>query len=47
MNHRRSESGFAIHVAPGAESKPLAPFRDWLVAEGVKTPPWPERLSAP
>jgi DNA-binding transcriptional LysR family regulator len=47
MGFRKSESGFAIHVAPGAESKPLARFRDWLVAEGAKTPPWPEGLSAP
>jgi DNA-binding transcriptional LysR family regulator len=45
MGFRKSESGLAIHVAPGAESKPLARFRDWLVAEGAKTPPWPE-LSA-
>ena len=47
MGFRKTESAFAIHVAPGAESKPLARFRDWLVAEGAKTPPWPERLSAP
>lgn len=47
MGFRKSESGLAIHVAPGAESKPLARFRDWLVAEGAKTPPWPERLNAP
>jgi LysR family glycine cleavage system transcriptional activator len=47
MGFRKSESAFAIHAAPGAESKPLNRFRDWLVAEGAKTPPWPERLSAP
>jgi len=47
MGFRRTESAFAIHAAPGPESKPLARFRDWLVAEGKKTPPWPERLSAP
>jgi hypothetical protein len=43
MGFQKSESAFAILTAPGAESRPLARFRDWLVAEGAKTPPWPER----
>ena len=47
MGFQKSESAFAILTAPGPESRPLARFRDWLVAEGAKTPPWPERLSAP
>jgi DNA-binding transcriptional LysR family regulator len=47
MGFRRSESAFAIHVAAGAESRPLARFRDWLIAEGARTPAWSERLSAP
>lgn len=34
----RSGSAFAILIAPGAESRALDRFRDWLVAEGAKTP---------
>ena len=45
MGFHRSESAFAILAAPGVSSRPLARFRDWLVAEGAKTPPPP--ASAP
>lgn len=38
---RRSESALALLAAPGAESRTLARFRDWLVAEGSKIPPPP------
>jgi DNA-binding transcriptional LysR family regulator len=38
LGFRRSESAFAILAAPGPVSRPLARFRDWLVAEGAKTP---------
>jgi len=41
LGFRRSGSAFAILTAPGAESRPLSRFRDWLVAEGAKTPPPP------
>jgi DNA-binding transcriptional LysR family regulator len=41
LGFRKSESAFAILTAPGAESRPLKRFHDWLVAEGAKTPPWP------
>lgn len=34
-----SGSAFAMLTAPGAESRALDRFRDWLVAEGAKTPP--------
>jgi DNA-binding transcriptional LysR family regulator len=34
----RSGSAFAMLTAPGAESRALDRFRDWLVAEGAKTP---------
>ena len=42
LGFRRSESAFALLAAPGAESRALARFRDWLVAEGAKTPAPPE-----
>jgi DNA-binding transcriptional LysR family regulator len=38
LGFRKSESAFAILTAPGAESRALARFRDWLVAEGARTP---------
>lgn len=38
LGFRRSESAFALLAAPGAAGRPLARFRDWLVAEGAKTP---------
>lgn len=38
LGFRRSESAFALLTAPGAESRALERFRDWLVAEGAKTP---------
>jgi DNA-binding transcriptional LysR family regulator len=38
LGFRRSGSAFAILTAPGQVSRPLARFRDWLVAEGAKTP---------
>jgi len=41
LGFRRSGSAFAILTAPGAEGRPLNRFRDWLVAEGAKTPPPP------
>lgn len=44
LGFRRSESAFALLAAPGPISRPLARFRDWLVAEGAKTP---EPPSAP
>lgn len=47
LGFRRSESAFAILAAPGAESRPLQRFQTWLVAEGAKTPAWPEGLNAP
>lgn len=34
----RAASAFAILTAPGAESRALSRFREWLVAEGAKTP---------
>jgi DNA-binding transcriptional LysR family regulator len=41
---RRVESAFAFLATPGADSRALRTFRDWLVAEGQKTPepiePW-------
>jgi LysR family glycine cleavage system transcriptional activator len=42
LGFHRSGSAFAILTAPGAESRALAKFRDWLVAEGAKTPAPPE-----
>jgi DNA-binding transcriptional LysR family regulator len=47
LGFRKAESAFAILAAPGVESRPLDRFRDWLVAEGAQTPPWPEPLNAP
>ena len=44
LGFRRSESAFALLTAPGAESRALDRFRDWLVAEGARTP---EPASAP
>ena len=41
LGFRRSESAFAILAAPGAESRALDRFRDWLVAEGAETPALP------
>jgi LysR family glycine cleavage system transcriptional activator len=38
LGFRRSEFAFAILAAPGAESRALKRFRDWLVAEGAGTP---------
>lgn len=38
LGFRRSESAFAMLAAPGAESRALDRFRDWLVSEGAKTP---------
>lgn len=38
LGFRKSESAFAILASPGAESRALSRFRDWLVAEGAKTP---------
>ena len=37
----RSSSAFALLAAPGGESRPLDSFREWLVAEGAKTPELP------
>jgi len=42
LGFRRSESAFAMLTAPGASGRALDHFRDWLVAEGAKTPPHPE-----
>jgi DNA-binding transcriptional LysR family regulator len=41
LGFRRSESAFAILTAPCADSRALDRFRDWLVAEGARTPPPP------
>jgi len=38
MGFRRSESAFALLAAPGADSRSLRRFRDWLVAEGLRVP---------
>lgn len=38
LGFRRSESAVALLAAPGAETRALARFRDWLVEEGAKTP---------
>jgi DNA-binding transcriptional LysR family regulator len=35
---RKSESAFALLAAPGPQSRALQRFRDWLVAEGKRTP---------
>jgi len=41
LGFRRAESAFALIAAPGGESRSLARFRDWLVAQGARTPPPP------
>jgi DNA-binding transcriptional LysR family regulator len=38
LGFHRSGSAFAMLTSPGAESRALAKFRDWLVAEGARTP---------
>jgi DNA-binding transcriptional LysR family regulator len=38
LGFRRAESAFALIAAPGAESRSLAAFRRWLVAQGAMTP---------
>lgn len=38
LGFRRSGSAFAMLTSPGAESRALGRFRDWLVAEGAETP---------
>jgi DNA-binding transcriptional LysR family regulator len=38
LGFRRSESAFAMLAAPGADSRALTRFRDWLVTEGARTP---------
>ncbi|HEX5261970.1 MAG TPA: LysR family transcriptional regulator [Phenylobacterium sp.] len=35
---RKTESAFALIRAPGPETRPLAAFRKWLVAQGAQTP---------
>ncbi len=42
LGFRRAESAFALLAAPGVTSRHLDRFRDWLVAEGAKTPAPPE-----
>lgn len=41
LGFHRAESAFALLVTPGADSRALRRFRDWLVAEGLKVPPAP------
>ena len=41
LGFRRAESAFCLLAAPGAESRQLNRFREWLVAEGAKTPEAP------
>jgi LysR family glycine cleavage system transcriptional activator len=38
LGFRRAESAFALLAVPGAESRALATFRKWLVAQGARTP---------
>ncbi|MEW5685052.1 MAG: LysR family transcriptional regulator [Pseudomonadota bacterium] len=38
LGFHRSGSAFAMLTSPGAESRALSRFRDWLVAEGAETP---------
>jgi DNA-binding transcriptional LysR family regulator len=38
LGFRLSETAFALLAAPGAEGRALDRFRDWLVAEGARTP---------
>jgi DNA-binding transcriptional LysR family regulator len=44
LGFRRTENAFALIAAPGAESRALNSFRQWLVAQGALTP---EPPSAP
>ena len=37
LGFRRAESAFALLAAPGGESRSLAAFRRWLVAQGKRT----------
>jgi DNA-binding transcriptional LysR family regulator len=37
----RAAAAFALLQAPGGDSRAMRQFRDWLVAEGAKTPPPP------
>ena len=41
LGFRRTETAFALLAAPGEDSRPLAAFRRWLVAQGKLTPPPP------
>lgn len=41
LGFQKAESDFALLASPGADSRPLRRFRDWLVAEGLKVPPAP------
>jgi DNA-binding transcriptional LysR family regulator len=41
MGFRKAESAFAMIATPGASSRSLDRFRDWLVAEGASTAPAP------
>lgn len=41
LGFRRAESAFALLAAPGGESRALAAFRKWLVAQGARTPEAP------
>ncbi|WP_293902563.1 LysR family transcriptional regulator [Phenylobacterium sp.] len=45
LGFRSSESAFALLAAPGAESRALDRFREWLVAEGAKAPAPPARAA--
>jgi len=39
LGFRRTETAFALLAVPGEDSRPLAVFRKWLVAQGGSTPP--------
>lgn len=41
LGFQKAESAFALLATPGADSRPLRRFRDWLVAEGSRVPPAP------
>ncbi|HEY0436993.1 MAG TPA: LysR family transcriptional regulator [Phenylobacterium sp.] len=43
LGFRRAESAFALLAAPGGETRALAAFRRWLVAQGARTPEAPAR----
>jgi LysR family glycine cleavage system transcriptional activator len=47
LGFRRAESAFALLAAPGAESRALSRFREWLVAEGAKTSEAPCSVTLP